>query len=208
MEFLRKHNLEVEENNPNARIDSDAVELLTKEFSTDKDVKKRSLDFINTKKEKKSDRVQAKEVKTEIPQPKVLGKIDLANVGKPKPESRREEKKEEKKVEKPITVPEQEVKKPVKEDKPAQPVAPAVKPAPVDTPKAEIKPEPKAAPLPKPEPKAEPGQEPLQKEPKKQETKPVQNEQPMVQASQPKKDSTTKDKSVSNNQHPEKNEAV
>ncbi|MBD5288954.1 MAG: translation initiation factor IF-2 [Bacteroides sp.] len=208
VEFLRKHNIEVEENNPNARIDSDAVELLTKEFSTDKDVKKRSLDFINTKKEKKSDRVQAKEVKTEIPQPKVLGKIDLANVGKPKPESRREEKKEEKKVEKPITVPEQEVKKPVKEDKPAQPVAPAVKPAPVDTPKAEIKPEPKAAPLPKPEPKAEPGQEPLQKEPKKQETKPVQNEQPMVQASQPKKDSTTKDKSVSNNQHPEKNEAV
>ncbi|MDE6258831.1 MAG: translation initiation factor IF-2 [Muribaculaceae bacterium] len=208
VEFLRKHNIEVEENNPNARIDSDAVELLTKEFSTDKDVKKRSLDFINTKKEKKNDRVQAKEVKTEIPQPKVLGKIDLANVGKPKPESRREEKKEEKKVEKPITVPEQEVKKPVKEDKPAQPVAPAVKPAPVDTPKAEIKPEPKAAPLPKPEPKAEPGQEPLQKEPKKQETKPVQNEQPMVQASQPKKDSTTKDKSVSNNQHPEKNEAV
>ena len=208
MEFLRKHNIEVEENNPNARIDSDAVELLTKEFSTDKDVKKRSLDFINTKKEKKNDRVQAKEVKTEIPQPKVLGKIDLANVGKPKPESRREEKKEEKKVEKPITVPEQEVKKPVKEDKPEQPVAPAVKPAPVDTPKAEIKPEPKAAPLPKPEPKAEPGQEPLQKEPKKQETKPVQNEQPMVQASQPKKDSTTKDKSVSNNQHPEKNEAV
>ena len=208
VEFLRKHNIEVEENNPNARIDSDAVELLTKEFSTDKDVKKRSLDFINTKKEKKSDRVQAKEVKTEIPQPKVLGKIDLANVGKPKPESRREEKKEEKKVEKPINVPEQEVKQPVKEDKPAQPVAPAVKPAPVDTPKAEIKPEPKAAPLPKPEPKAEPGQEPLQKEPKKQETKPVQNEQPMVQASQPKKDSTTKDKSVSNNQHPEKNEAV
>ena len=208
VEFLRKHNIEVEENNPNARIDSDAVELLTKEFSTDKDVKKRSLDFINTKKEKKNDRVQAKEVKTEIPQPKVLGKIDLANVGKPKPESRREEKKEEKKVEKPITVPEQEVKQPVKEDKPAQPVAPAVKPAPVDTLKAEIKPEPKAAPLPKPEPKAEPGQEPLQKEPKKQETKPVQNEQPMVQASQPKKDSTTKDKSVSNNQHPEKNEAV
>ena len=208
VEFLRKHNIEVEENNPNARIDSDAVELLTKEFSTDKDVKKRSLDFINTKKEKKSDRVQAKEVKTEIPQPKVLGKIDLANVGKPKPESRREEKKEEKKVEKPINVSEQEVKQPVKEDKPAQPVAPAVKPAPVDTPKAEIKPEPKAAPLPKPEPKAEPGQEPLQKEPKKQETKPVQNEQPMVQASQPKKDSTTKDKSVSNNQHPEKNEAV
>ena len=45
VEYLRKHNIEVDENNPNARIDSDAVELLTKEFSTDKDVKKRSIDI-------------------------------------------------------------------------------------------------------------------------------------------------------------------
>ncbi|MDE6717287.1 MAG: translation initiation factor IF-2, partial [Muribaculaceae bacterium] len=40
---------------------------------------------FNTKKEKKNDRVQAKEVKTEIPQPKIVGKIDLESAGKPSP---------------------------------------------------------------------------------------------------------------------------
>lgn len=87
VEYLRKHNIDVDENNPNARIDSDAVELLTKEFSTDKDVKKRSIDIINTKKEKKSDRVQPREVKTEIPKVKVLGKIDLDSKGNPRAEA-------------------------------------------------------------------------------------------------------------------------
>ncbi|MDE6716645.1 MAG: hypothetical protein K2J70_00495, partial [Muribaculaceae bacterium] len=48
VEFLQKHNIEVEENNPNARIDSGAVDLLTREFSTDKDEKKRSIDIFNT----------------------------------------------------------------------------------------------------------------------------------------------------------------
>ncbi|MDE6683195.1 MAG: hypothetical protein K2J87_07200, partial [Muribaculaceae bacterium] len=131
VEFLRKHNIEVEENNPNARIDSDAVELLTKEFSTDKDVKKRSLDFINTKKEKKNDRAQTKEVKTELPQPKVLGKIDLATVGKPKQEARNEEKKEVKREEKPAQAPVSAPapEKPAKEEKPAAAAAPVEKPA-------------------------------------------------------------------------------
>ena len=217
VEFLRKHNIEVEENNPNARIDSDAVELLTKEFSTDKDVKKRSLDFINTKKEKKNDRVQSKEVKTELPQPKVLGKIDLENVGKPKPEARKEEKREDRR----------EMKK---EDKPAQaPVAPAPekavtapkpeakdaaepKPAPVNSPKPEVKADPKpqpkvAAPQPKTESKPEHKAEHKPNEPKKHEAKPVQHEKAPVQESQPKKESTTKDKSVNKNHHPEKSEA-
>ncbi len=217
VEFLRKHNIEVEENNPNARIDSDAVELLTKEFSTDKDVKKRSLDFINTKKEKKNDRVQSKEVKTELPQPKVLGKIDLENVGKPKPEPRKEEKREDRR----------EMKK---EDKPAQaPVAPAPekavtapkpeakdaaepKPAPVNSLKPEVKadptPQPKvAAPQPKAESKPEHKAEQKPNEPKKHEAKPVQQEKAPVQESQPKKESTTKDKSVNKNHHPEKSEA-
>ncbi len=38
VEFLRKHNIEVDEG-PNARIDSDAVDMLTKEFSSDKNTK-------------------------------------------------------------------------------------------------------------------------------------------------------------------------
>ncbi|MBD5237784.1 MAG: translation initiation factor IF-2 [Bacteroidales bacterium] len=82
VDFLRKHNIEVDENNPNARIDDGAVDLLTKEFSTDKDVKKRSIDIINTKKEKKNERIQTREVKTDVPKLKVLGKIDLDDKGK------------------------------------------------------------------------------------------------------------------------------
>ena len=39
VDFLRKHNVEVDEGNPNARIDSDAVDLLTREFSKDKEFK-------------------------------------------------------------------------------------------------------------------------------------------------------------------------
>ncbi|MDE5551896.1 MAG: hypothetical protein K2I91_01720, partial [Muribaculaceae bacterium] len=39
VDFLRKHNIEVEENNPNARIDDKAVDLLTQEFSTDAGIK-------------------------------------------------------------------------------------------------------------------------------------------------------------------------
>lgn len=37
VEFLRKNNVEIEENpGPNTRIDEDAVDILTKEFSKDK----------------------------------------------------------------------------------------------------------------------------------------------------------------------------
>ncbi|MDE6410575.1 MAG: translation initiation factor IF-2 [Muribaculaceae bacterium] len=213
VEFLRKHNIEVEENNPNARIDSDAVELLTKEFSTDKDVKKRSLDFINTKKEKKNDRAQTKEVKTELPQPKVLGKIDLATVGKPKQEARNEEKKEVKREEKPAQAPVSAPapEKPAKEEKPAAAAAPVEKPARTEAPKADVKAEPKVQPMaPSQKPEQKTAQKPEAKhdEPKKSEPKPVQNVKQGVQVSQPKNESTTKDKSVNKNQHLEKNEAA
>ncbi len=213
VEFLRKHNIEVEENNPNARIDSDAVELLTKEFSTDKDVKKRSLDFINTKKEKKNDRAQTKEVKTELPQPKVLGKIDLATVGKPKQEARNEEKKEVKREEKPAQAPVSAPapEKPAKEEKPAAAAAPVEKPARTEAPKADVKAEPKVQPMaPSQKPEQKTAQKPEAKhdEPKKSEPKPVQNVKKGVQVYQPKNESTTKDKSQNKNQHLEKNEAA
>ena len=35
-EFLRKHDIEVDETNPNARIGEDAADLLRKEYSKDK----------------------------------------------------------------------------------------------------------------------------------------------------------------------------
>ena len=203
VEFLRKHNIEVDENNPNARIDSDAVELLTKEFSTDKVVKERSRDFINTKKEKKSDRAQSKEVRTEIQKPKIIGKIDLSSVGRPhqaapapakdKPAEKGDvpaaaSVKEEKR-EKPQPRPAKEEKKEApKQERPAMP-------------KQERPAEAKPAPQPQTKPTPEP-QKAAPAAPK------IHKERPAEKTPATKNESTTKDKSVSNNQHPEKSEAA
>ena len=85
VEFLRKHNIEIEENpGPNTRIDQSAVELLTKEFSSDRDVKSLS-DGIGARKQdrkektNKNENPKVEEIKTKVHQvgPKILGKIDL-----------------------------------------------------------------------------------------------------------------------------------
>ena len=52
VEFLRKHNIEVEDN-PNARINDAAVELLVKEYSKDKDFKEQLNKYTTTRKEEK-----------------------------------------------------------------------------------------------------------------------------------------------------------
>ena len=91
VEFLRKHNIEVD-SNPNARIDENAVELLRKEFSQDKAVKAKIEGKLS---ERRSDRVEKAERRqqqqtqpqpaqrsTEMPQLKVVGKI---NLDEPKP---------------------------------------------------------------------------------------------------------------------------
>lgn len=82
IEFLKKHNIEMEENpGVNTRIDSDAVELLTKEFSKDKDAKQRSDNYTTTRKNEKSAHKTA-EVKTKVPHvegPRIVGSIDLDN---------------------------------------------------------------------------------------------------------------------------------
>ena len=73
VEFLRKHNVEIEENpGPNTRIDEDAVNMLTKEFSKDKDIKEISDGLTTTKKvakdkQAKADRPKVEEIKTAIP---------------------------------------------------------------------------------------------------------------------------------------------
>lgn len=89
VEFLRKHNVEIEENpGPNTRIDGDAVELLRKEFSQDKEIKVISDGISSTKKEEKraakNERPRVEEIKTQAPisGPRVIGKIDLENHGK------------------------------------------------------------------------------------------------------------------------------
>ncbi len=89
VEFLRKHNVEIEENpGPNTRLDEKAVDLLTHEFSKDKNVKAMSDEIVtsrkNERKEKaaKQERIPVEEIKTAVPSnagPKILGKINLDN---------------------------------------------------------------------------------------------------------------------------------
>ncbi|MCM1429732.1 MAG: translation initiation factor IF-2 [Clostridium sp.] len=88
VEFLRKHNIQVDENQgPNARIDQDAVDLLTKEFSKDKNLKAESNKFISRRNDKKSnrnERQKTEEIKSSTPGlkgPKILGTVDLNNPG-------------------------------------------------------------------------------------------------------------------------------
>ncbi len=89
VDFLRKHNVEIEENpGLNTRIDQDAVDLLTKEFGKDKDTKALS-GKINTRRGDKAprgDRQQTQGNKTQSATtdgPRILGKIDLENAGRP-----------------------------------------------------------------------------------------------------------------------------
>ncbi len=74
-EFLRKHNIDVD-NNPNSRIDESAVELLTREFSGDKADKIISDTRTNSRREGKKKNF-ADEAPATVPGLRVLGKIDL-----------------------------------------------------------------------------------------------------------------------------------
>lgn len=81
VEFLRKHDIDVD-NNPNARIDDSAEELLMSEFSNDKVDKKKVDDTILQRKMKKDKPERRSESggNQSASQPiglKVLGKIDL-----------------------------------------------------------------------------------------------------------------------------------
>lgn len=143
VEFLRKHNIEVDEGNPNARIDSDAVELLTREFSKDKDAKANAQAFIKNRREEKKekkDRNSGEDKSKSATGLKILGKIDLSNgkgnnqksagaaVDNSKPESRQpkaaETKPEPKPEQKASVMPVQpKPEQPKPEQKPAVPIA-------------------------------------------------------------------------------------
>ena len=160
VEFLRKNNVEIDENpGPNTRIDEDAVEILTKEFSKDKGIKEKSDDFGAAKKqerkEKNRERIVAEEIKTSVPTsagPRVVGHIDL---DKPRPAATAEAK--------PAAQPKPE---PKPEVKPAP--KPEPKPEPKLQPKPEPKPQPKAEPKPQPKPEKAPVKEAPAKEPAKE----------------------------------------
>ena len=140
VEFLQKKGFTVEAN-PNTKISDEQYDLLVKEFSTDKDLKKKTERFIQERQnkdrnkssvaidgyekpaqEKVEEPIKATVAEDLRPKFKPVGKIDLDNLGKkpaPKAEVVEELKKEETPApvvveEKPASV----VEEPKKEEKP------------------------------------------------------------------------------------------
>ena len=172
VEFLRKNNVEIEENpGPNTRIDEDAVDILTKEFSKDKGIKEKSDDFAAAKKQERKEKQSSKErprtdeIKTTVPHaggPRILGKIDLdapkqtataeaKHAAESGPEPKAETKPQQPVAAKPEPKP--EAKPETKVEVKPQP-QPQPQPKPVQEPKPQVKPEPKT------EPKAAPAARP------------------------------------------------
>ena len=204
-EFLKKHNIEVA-NDPNARIDDDAVELLTREFSSDKADKDKSNDRTISRRESRKKGPADEPAAPAMPGLKVLGKIDLdaprrGAAPARQPEAPKQQPKQEKRAEAP-----QPEKKPVAAEQPKpqpKPEQPAAKSAPA-APAADAQPVPAA----QPEKKAPAGEQTVvptepkivndttkseQKSPRRQEgasrepQKPAQNQKP-AQVSEPDKE--------------------
>ena len=119
IEFLSKKNITVE-SNPNARISDEHYKMLLDAFRTDKDQRIKSDNFISERRQERSkpERQRKSEdfisTESQIPTPKIVGKIDLSQAGKPK--------QPEPKIvpEEPVVVPTEEVK-PQEETKPQEP---------------------------------------------------------------------------------------
>ena len=132
VEFLQKNNQNVEDN-LNTRITDEQYEMLVRAFKNDKDLKSKSDKYSSDRHKEKAKPAPAphvapkEEIKTVVvPQPKVVGKINLDEINKPKVvETPKPQKAEEKPVEKPV---EKAPVKPVAEPAPAK-AEPAVAPA-------------------------------------------------------------------------------
>lgn len=113
VDFLRSKNITVDDN-PNARIEDDVVDILVKEFKSDKDQKTKSEQFSTERQQQRVKPAPAKpeEIKlpSEINKPKILGKIELDRHGNP--------------VRHEAAAPQAEAPK-APAEKPAAPVAPA-----------------------------------------------------------------------------------
>ncbi|RXE73015.1 translation initiation factor IF-2 [Muribaculaceae bacterium Isolate-013 (NCI)] len=142
VEFLQKKDITVDDN-PNARIDDDVVDILVKEFQTDKDIKSKSELFSSERAHQREKSRPAKAEPEEIKLPseqnrlKILGKIELDKKGNPvhhKPE--------------PAPAPEKAEVPAVQKPEPAPAPAPAAAPEIKETPAA-------PAPAPRPEPAPE-----------------------------------------------------
>lgn len=128
IDFLRKKDITIDDN-PNTRVEDDVVELLVKEFSDDKKQKNKSEQFSSERQKEKAKPapkpVEEIKIVAEVSQqPKILGKIDIDNVGKPatKPVDNAPAKKN---VEAQAPVKEAAVKPAVEEKPEVKPVAPA-----------------------------------------------------------------------------------
>lgn len=146
VDFLRKHNVQVDDN-PNARIDDHAVELLFKEYSKDKDFKERLDQALSRTAGRKAQQpAPAAPAPASGPRPiaapgpKVVGKVTLDRKGN-------------------VVTPAKASKV---ADKPAPAPAPVAAPAPKQEPKPEPKPEPVVAAAAKPEPQPEPKPAPVE----------------------------------------------
>ncbi len=176
-ELLRKHNIEVADD-PNIRIDEQAIDILTKAFSTDKNAKDQATDQATQRREDKKTARQEREKAAESRKPigpKIIGKIDLQTglpvVDKPK------DKPAEKPIEKPVEKPADKTP----EQKPKQ------KPEINSQSKVQAEPKQEKKPDQKPQPKQEPKQAPRQEEKPKQESKPQQKQPSSSKNSEQKK---------------------
>ncbi len=132
VEFLQKNNQNVEDN-LNTRITDEQYEMLVRAFKNDKDLKSKSDKYSSDRHKEKAKPAPAphvapkEEIKTVVvPQPKVVGKINLDEINKPKVvETPKPQKTEEKPVEKPV---EKAPVKPAAEPAPAK-AEPAATPA-------------------------------------------------------------------------------
>ncbi|MDE5629108.1 MAG: translation initiation factor IF-2 N-terminal domain-containing protein, partial [Muribaculaceae bacterium] len=134
IDFLRKKNIEIDEN-PNTRLEDNMVEMLMSAFQSDKDLKNRSEQKISERRENRvrANERPAKPVEESKPVenngPRILGRLELDAKGNP--------------VVRPKDAP-----------------APEKKAAPAPAPVVEKKPEPAPAPAPAPEKKPEPAPAP------------------------------------------------
>ena len=207
VEFLRKHNIEVDEGNPNARIDSDAVDLLMQEFSNDKTAKDAAEGFSKRREHKKEKPAKAPERTAAAPVktgPVILGTIDLDNLKSgmkaatepavDKSKAAPAENKSAQPAKPAAPAPQAPKPEPRPEAKPAQATKPAQEPRqevkPQPAPKAEPAPAPAPAPKPAPEtvaePKPAPKPEPKPEPVSKPEPKPAPQAAPAPEAEQPK----------------------
>ena len=139
IDFLSKNGVTVD-SNPNTRSSDEQYEKLVKAFKSDRDTKIKSEGYLKERqKEKKVAKEEAKveEIKTTtepVQAPKVLGKIDLTQAGKPQPKKEAPKQKVEEKpaVEKTKEAPKAEAPKPAvaEKHKATEEKAPVAKPQP------------------------------------------------------------------------------